>query len=38
VGAGKIVEKLKAYSQLGKRFEPTAMLRKVAESNGKFYD
>jgi 3-hydroxyacyl-CoA dehydrogenase/enoyl-CoA hydratase/3-hydroxybutyryl-CoA epimerase/3-hydroxyacyl-CoA dehydrogenase/enoyl-CoA hydratase/3-hydroxybutyryl-CoA epimerase/enoyl-CoA isomerase len=38
VGAAKIVEKLKAYASLGKRFEPTAMLTKLAQSNSKFYD
>jgi 3-hydroxyacyl-CoA dehydrogenase/enoyl-CoA hydratase/3-hydroxybutyryl-CoA epimerase/3-hydroxyacyl-CoA dehydrogenase/enoyl-CoA hydratase/3-hydroxybutyryl-CoA epimerase/enoyl-CoA isomerase len=38
VGAGKIVEKLKQYAPLGKRYEPTAMLTKLAASNSKFYD
>ena len=38
VGAGKIVEKLKAYAPLGKRYEPTAMLTKLAQNNAKFYD
>ena len=38
VGAAKIVEKLKSYASLGKRFEPTAMLTKLAESKSKFYD
>jgi 3-hydroxyacyl-CoA dehydrogenase/enoyl-CoA hydratase/3-hydroxybutyryl-CoA epimerase/3-hydroxyacyl-CoA dehydrogenase/enoyl-CoA hydratase/3-hydroxybutyryl-CoA epimerase/enoyl-CoA isomerase len=38
IGAGKIVEKLKQYAPLGKRFEPTAMLTKLAESEARFYD
>jgi 3-hydroxyacyl-CoA dehydrogenase/enoyl-CoA hydratase/3-hydroxybutyryl-CoA epimerase/3-hydroxyacyl-CoA dehydrogenase/enoyl-CoA hydratase/3-hydroxybutyryl-CoA epimerase/enoyl-CoA isomerase len=38
VGAAKIVEKLKPYEKLGKRFEPTKLLAKVAKSNSKFYD
>jgi 3-hydroxyacyl-CoA dehydrogenase/enoyl-CoA hydratase/3-hydroxybutyryl-CoA epimerase/3-hydroxyacyl-CoA dehydrogenase/enoyl-CoA hydratase/3-hydroxybutyryl-CoA epimerase/enoyl-CoA isomerase len=38
VGAAAIVEKLKQYAPLGKRYEPTAMLTKLAESNSKFYD
>ena len=33
VGAAKIVEKLKPYAPLGKRYEPTAMLTKLAASN-----
>jgi 3-hydroxyacyl-CoA dehydrogenase len=38
VGAGKIVEKLKQYAPLGKRFEPTAMLAELAQRGGRFYD
>ena len=38
VGAAKIVEKLKQYAPLGKRFEPTAMLTKLAQRNATFYD
>jgi 3-hydroxyacyl-CoA dehydrogenase/enoyl-CoA hydratase/3-hydroxybutyryl-CoA epimerase/3-hydroxyacyl-CoA dehydrogenase/enoyl-CoA hydratase/3-hydroxybutyryl-CoA epimerase/enoyl-CoA isomerase len=38
IGPAKIIEKLKQYAPLGKRFEPTAMLTKVAQSGGKFYD
>jgi 3-hydroxyacyl-CoA dehydrogenase/enoyl-CoA hydratase/3-hydroxybutyryl-CoA epimerase/3-hydroxyacyl-CoA dehydrogenase/enoyl-CoA hydratase/3-hydroxybutyryl-CoA epimerase/enoyl-CoA isomerase len=38
IGAGKIVEKLSQYAALGKRYEPTAMLTKLAASGGKFYD
>jgi 3-hydroxyacyl-CoA dehydrogenase/enoyl-CoA hydratase/3-hydroxybutyryl-CoA epimerase/3-hydroxyacyl-CoA dehydrogenase/enoyl-CoA hydratase/3-hydroxybutyryl-CoA epimerase/enoyl-CoA isomerase len=38
VGVAKLVVKLRSYSSLGKRFEPTAMLTKIAESGGKFYD
>jgi 3-hydroxyacyl-CoA dehydrogenase/enoyl-CoA hydratase/3-hydroxybutyryl-CoA epimerase/3-hydroxyacyl-CoA dehydrogenase/enoyl-CoA hydratase/3-hydroxybutyryl-CoA epimerase/enoyl-CoA isomerase len=34
----KIVEKLKAYESLGKRFEVTPMLKRLAERNGRFYD
>jgi 3-hydroxyacyl-CoA dehydrogenase/enoyl-CoA hydratase/3-hydroxybutyryl-CoA epimerase/3-hydroxyacyl-CoA dehydrogenase/enoyl-CoA hydratase/3-hydroxybutyryl-CoA epimerase/enoyl-CoA isomerase len=37
VGAAKIVEKLRQYVALGKRFEPTAMLAKLAAANSKFY-
>lgn len=38
VGAAKIVEKLKKYSSLGKRFEITGMLSDVAGRGGRFYD
>jgi 3-hydroxyacyl-CoA dehydrogenase/enoyl-CoA hydratase/carnithine racemase len=38
VGVAKIVEKLRQYESLGKRFEPTVMLTKLAASGGKFYD
>jgi 3-hydroxyacyl-CoA dehydrogenase/enoyl-CoA hydratase/carnithine racemase len=38
LGAAKIVEKLKPYEKLGKRFEPTKLLTKVAKANAKFYD
>ena len=34
----QIVEKLKQYSPLGKRYEPTAMLTKLTQSGAKFYD
>ncbi len=36
-GAGKILERLGAYSSLGKRFEPTETLKKLAASGGRFY-
>jgi 3-hydroxyacyl-CoA dehydrogenase/enoyl-CoA hydratase/3-hydroxybutyryl-CoA epimerase/3-hydroxyacyl-CoA dehydrogenase/enoyl-CoA hydratase/3-hydroxybutyryl-CoA epimerase/enoyl-CoA isomerase len=38
VGVAKIVEKLKKYAPLGKRFETTAMLAEVAGRGGRFYD
>lgn len=38
LGAAKIVEKLRPYAKLGKRFEPTKLLTKVASANAKFYD
>jgi 3-hydroxyacyl-CoA dehydrogenase/enoyl-CoA hydratase/carnithine racemase len=38
VGTQKILDKLKPYAPLGKRFEPTALLTKVAKNNSKFYD
>lgn len=38
LGAAKITEKLKAYEPLGKRYEPTATLKRLAESDAKFYD
>ena len=38
MGAAKIVEKLKQYAPLGKRFEPTAMLTELAATSAKFYD
>jgi 3-hydroxyacyl-CoA dehydrogenase/enoyl-CoA hydratase/3-hydroxybutyryl-CoA epimerase/3-hydroxyacyl-CoA dehydrogenase/enoyl-CoA hydratase/3-hydroxybutyryl-CoA epimerase/enoyl-CoA isomerase len=38
IGVAKIVEKLKQYAALGKRYEPTAMLTKLAASNARFYD
>jgi 3-hydroxyacyl-CoA dehydrogenase/enoyl-CoA hydratase/3-hydroxybutyryl-CoA epimerase/3-hydroxyacyl-CoA dehydrogenase/enoyl-CoA hydratase/3-hydroxybutyryl-CoA epimerase/enoyl-CoA isomerase len=37
-GAQKIVEKLKPYAKLGKRYEPTSLLTKLAQENAKFYD
>jgi len=36
-GVGKIVERLGKYAHLGKRFEPTASLQKLAETGGRFY-
>jgi 3-hydroxyacyl-CoA dehydrogenase/enoyl-CoA hydratase/carnithine racemase len=38
IGSAKILEKLKQYAPLGKRYEPTAMLTKLAETNSRFYD
>jgi 3-hydroxyacyl-CoA dehydrogenase/enoyl-CoA hydratase/carnithine racemase len=38
VGVAKIVEKLATYKSLGKRFDVTSTLAKLASSNGKFYD
>jgi 3-hydroxyacyl-CoA dehydrogenase/enoyl-CoA hydratase/3-hydroxybutyryl-CoA epimerase/enoyl-CoA isomerase len=38
IGSGKIVEKLKQYAPVGKRYEPTAMLGDLAASNARFYD
>ena len=38
VGVAKIVEKLKQYASLGRRFETTAMLSDLASRNGHFYD
>ena len=38
LGAKQILEKLKPYASLGKRFEPTKLLTKVASSGGRFYD
>lgn len=38
IGSAAIVEMLKPYQQLGKRFEPTAMLLELAKENKKFYD
>ena len=36
-GAGKIVERLGQYAGLGKRFEPTETVKKLAETGGRFY-
>jgi 3-hydroxyacyl-CoA dehydrogenase/enoyl-CoA hydratase/3-hydroxybutyryl-CoA epimerase/enoyl-CoA isomerase len=36
-GAGKILERVEKYRSLGKRFEPAEMLRKLAQTDGKFY-
>ena len=36
-GAGKILERLAPYQALGKRFEPTESLKKLAETGGTFY-
>jgi 3-hydroxyacyl-CoA dehydrogenase len=38
LGTAEIFEKLKPYTALGKLFEPTASLTKLAENNSKFYD
>lgn len=38
VGVAKIVEKLKRYGSLGRRFEPTQMLTDLAQRGGRFYD
>jgi 3-hydroxyacyl-CoA dehydrogenase/enoyl-CoA hydratase/3-hydroxybutyryl-CoA epimerase/3-hydroxyacyl-CoA dehydrogenase/enoyl-CoA hydratase/3-hydroxybutyryl-CoA epimerase/enoyl-CoA isomerase len=38
VGPNRIVEKLKQYVSLGKRYEPTQILKNLAERNGRFYD
>ncbi len=36
-GAARILERLAPYQKLGKRFEPTESLKKLAESEGTFY-
>ncbi len=38
IGTTALVERLKPYADLGKRYEPTTMLLELAKSNGKFYD
>jgi 3-hydroxyacyl-CoA dehydrogenase/enoyl-CoA hydratase/carnithine racemase len=38
VGVVKIVEKLKQYAALGRRFETTPMLSDLAQRGGRFYD
>jgi 3-hydroxyacyl-CoA dehydrogenase len=38
IGVPKIIEKLKQYAQLGKRFEPTPMLIQLAQDQRRFYD
>jgi 3-hydroxyacyl-CoA dehydrogenase/enoyl-CoA hydratase/3-hydroxybutyryl-CoA epimerase/3-hydroxyacyl-CoA dehydrogenase/enoyl-CoA hydratase/3-hydroxybutyryl-CoA epimerase/enoyl-CoA isomerase len=38
IGSGKIVDKLKQYAPLGKRYEPTPMITKLAQSKSRFYD
>jgi len=38
LGAENIVKRLRPYAGLGKRFEPTALLTKVAAANLRFYD
>jgi 3-hydroxyacyl-CoA dehydrogenase/enoyl-CoA hydratase/3-hydroxybutyryl-CoA epimerase/3-hydroxyacyl-CoA dehydrogenase/enoyl-CoA hydratase/3-hydroxybutyryl-CoA epimerase/enoyl-CoA isomerase len=38
LGPAKIVEKLRPYAKLGKRYGPTKLLTKLAHENGKFYD
>lgn len=37
VGAAKLVEMLKPYESLGKRYEPTPMLLEMAKNGGTFY-
>ena len=37
VGAAKIVAKLEKYASLGKRFQPSETLRRMASSGEKFY-
>lgn len=36
-GAARLVERLEKYQSLGKRFEPTDCLKKLAQSGGRFY-
>ena len=38
IGSAAIVEKLKPLAELGKRYEPTAMLLEHAKTDKKFYD
>jgi len=38
IGAAALVEKLKPYAELGKRYEPTAMLLEYAKTDRKFYN
>ncbi len=38
VGVATIVEKLKKFAPLGKRFEPTLMLKDLAQRGARFYD
>jgi 3-hydroxyacyl-CoA dehydrogenase/enoyl-CoA hydratase/3-hydroxybutyryl-CoA epimerase/3-hydroxyacyl-CoA dehydrogenase/enoyl-CoA hydratase/3-hydroxybutyryl-CoA epimerase/enoyl-CoA isomerase len=37
MGAGKVIEKLSNYRQLGKRYEPTDMLENLAKTGKTFY-
>jgi 3-hydroxyacyl-CoA dehydrogenase/enoyl-CoA hydratase/3-hydroxybutyryl-CoA epimerase/3-hydroxyacyl-CoA dehydrogenase/enoyl-CoA hydratase/3-hydroxybutyryl-CoA epimerase/enoyl-CoA isomerase len=37
VGPAQIIDRLKPYEQLGKRFEPSALLGQLARTGGKFY-
>jgi 3-hydroxyacyl-CoA dehydrogenase / enoyl-CoA hydratase / 3-hydroxybutyryl-CoA epimerase / enoyl-CoA isomerase len=36
-GLGKILERVKRYESLGKRFQPTELLKKLAQEGGAFY-
>lgn len=38
IGSAALVEKLKPYAKLGKRYEPTAMLLELAAADKKFYE
>lgn len=38
LGAAKIIEMLKPFEHLGERMQPTALLKKMASENQKFYD
>ena len=37
MGLDKVVEKLKPFEALGKRYQPTSLMRDLARSGGKFY-
>ena len=37
LGAAKVVEMLKPFESLGKRYQPTALLSDLAAKGGKFY-
>jgi 3-hydroxyacyl-CoA dehydrogenase len=37
LGAAKVLEMLKPYQKLGKRFEPSPMLEQLAQTGKKFY-
>jgi 3-hydroxyacyl-CoA dehydrogenase/enoyl-CoA hydratase/carnithine racemase len=38
LGPQKIIDKLKPYAKLGRRYEPPKLLTKLAQENKKFYD
>jgi 3-hydroxyacyl-CoA dehydrogenase len=37
IGLASILEKCQRYQELGVRFQPTELLRQLADANGKFY-
>ena len=38
IGAKEVLEQLKPYESLGKRYQPTDLMKDLASKNAKYYD